>query len=423
MKKRKWAVFIFSILLLALGVVHIRPAMAGDAEKIKNLERLIREQQRQLELMQRQLNEIKQTAEAADAKAEEVKTAVKEPPVEKVVTSGQARVKLAVSGQVNRAANVVGDGEDTDVYYVDNDASNTRIRFVGTAKATDDLTIGTRIEFALGPNESSQVSQLDPNSGFFFNERWADVSLDSKRYGKISFGWGDTASNNSAEVDMSKTDVVAYSSIADIVGGMYFRQKDDNTLTNIRTQDAFNNFDGLSRQARVRYDTPTFYGFQLAASAVSDSRYDASLWWGGEGYGFRAAGALAFANPNLENSNQQYDGSFSILHEKTGLNLTLSAGLKALDSQDNATNFYVKGGWLTRFFSVGQTAFSLDYTNSDHLPTPTDHGWAMGAAVVQVFEKYGTEIYLQYRRYTLDRGAGSDVYNIDAGTLGTRVKF
>jgi hypothetical protein len=345
-------------------------------------------------------------------------------PLKKVVTSaGGERIKLAISGQVNRAVNIAEDGKNTKAYFVDSDASNTRVRFVGIAKATEDLTVGTRIEVAIAPNESSEVSQDNEESDDFFDQRWAEVSLDSKRFGKLSLGKGDTASNNSAEVDLSKTDIILYSSIADIAGGLLFRQTNGDTLTDVSVSDAFNNLDGLSRKNRVRYDTPTFHGFHLATSAVSDQRYDGSLWWGGQGYGFKAAGAVAFADPNQDDTDFQYDGSFSLLHEDTGLNLTLSAGLKERDNQGDEENFYAKVGWLTTFFSFGETGFGVDYTRSLNLPTGRDDGYSVGAAAVQHFDEYGTEIYLQYRLHSLDRDVEPSVQDINVGTIGARVKF
>jgi hypothetical protein len=319
--------------------------------------------------------------------------------------------------------NVVGDGKNTTAYFVDSDASNTRVRFIGTAKATDDLTIGSRLEVAMTSNESGDVNQNDENQSDFYNVRWADLTLASKRFGKLYFGKGDTASNNAAELDLSKTDVVAYSSIADIAAGMLFRQNNGDTLTDISVSDAFKNQDGLSRKNRVRYDTPTFWNFHLQGGLVSDQRWDTSLWWAGQGLGFKAAAAFAVSNPNKDDSDLLYDGSFSTLHESTGLNLTLSAGLEDRDSQGDPTNLYAKGGWLTRFFSVGQTAFSLDYTRSVNLPTGKDDGYSVGGAVVQQFEDYGTELYLQYRLYSLSRDAEPGVQDMNVGTIGARVKF
>lgn len=428
MKKRK-AIFILLGLLLAVGVFYVSPCMAQDAQTVERLERMIKEQQKQLESMQRQLNQLKQTASDAQNQAKEAKSTAEEAkttvqaPVAKAVTSGQDRVKLAISGQVNRAVNIAGDGQKTRAYFVDNDASNSRVRFIGTARATDDLTIGSRLEIAFAPNESSQVSQNNQESGDFFDERWAEVSLASKRFGKVSLGKGDTASNNSAEVDLSRTDVVAYASIADIAGGLQFRQSGNDNLSGVQISDAFKDEDGLSRKSRVRYDTPAFYGFSLAGSLVSDQRYDASLWWGGQGLGFKAAAAAAIAYPNENNTDYQYDGSVSMLHEATGLNLTLSAGLKELDDQGDAQNYYAKAGWLTRFFSAGQTAFCVDYTRSLNLPTGKDDGYSVGAAAVQQFEEFGTELYLQYRLYSLNRDAAPSVEDMNVGTIGARVKF
>jgi Skp family chaperone for outer membrane proteins len=436
MKKKQKAIVILLGVALTAGLLSVSPSVAQDTQKVERLERMIEEQQQQLESMRRELNQLKQTAADAQTKAAEAKseasqatTAVQETIGKKdefrnLVSSSPGKIKLAISGQVNRAVNIIDDGKNTDAYFVDNDASNSRVRFVGTAKATDDLTIGSRIEVAFAPNESSQVNQNSEESGDFFDERWAEVSLASKRFGKVSLGKGDTASNNSAEVDLSKVDVVDYASIADIAGGMLFRQSSgDNSLTNVKVSDAFKDLDGLSRKSRLRYDTPTFYGFSLAGSLVSDQRYDASLWWGGQGFGFKAVAAAAITDPNEDNTDLQYDGSLSVLHEGTGLNLTLSAGLKERDDQGDQQNFYGKLGWLTRFFSFGQTAFAVSGTRSVNFPTGRDDGYSYAGTVNQIFENFGTELYLQYRVYSLNRDVEPSVEDMYVCTIGTRVKF
>ena len=248
------------------------------------------------------------------------------------------------------------------------------------------------------------------------------MSFDSKRFSKLSIGKSDTASNNSAEVDLSKTDVIAYSSVADIAGGLQFRD-DDNNLTGVKVSQGFSNLDGLSRDDRVRYDTPTFYGFRLAGSVAADSRWDGSIWWGGQGYGFKAAAAAAVADRNEDDEDFQYSGSFSLLHESTGLNATFSGGLRERDNQGDATNLYAKGGWIANFFSLGHTAFSVDYDQSTNLPTGSDDGYSVGAAIVQALDDYGTELYAQYRLYSLDRSGGPGFEDINVGTVGARVKF
>jgi hypothetical protein len=432
-------------LVLAVGTASAQP-VSIDAKTLNKLQETIEQQQllmqkqtqelksqsEMLNSLQKQVNDLSnkaseaktQAAQAQSTAQQAAETAQKAATPQPTVTSGQERVKLAVSGQVNRAVNIADDGKSTTAYYVDNDASNSRVRFVGTAKMTDDLTLGSRIEVAFAPDESSLVSQNNESPGDFINERWVEASLASKSYGKISLGKGDTASNNTAEVDLSRTDVVQYASIEGIAGGMLFRESSGNhNLTTINVSSAFNDRDGLSRQSRVRYDTPSVYGFSLAGSAVTNQRADAALFWGGQGYGFQAAGAAAISNPNQDNTNYQYDGSFSILHVKTGLNLTVSAGLLDRDNQGDPTNLWVKPGWIANFFDFGYTAFAVDYDRSLNLPTGTDNGYSVGAAVVQSLDKYATELYLQYRLYSLDIGSGPSVENINVGTIGARIKF
>ena len=438
------------LLLLAVGILGLgflaMPAFAQDAAKMKELQRVIDAQQKQMEAQQKQLDAQRQLLQdlqkqmeslVKDADTEGVPVAAEKPaakpavastkappPVEKVVTSGGGeRVKLAISGWVNQMVNIVDDGKDTRAYFVDNDNAESRVNFAGTAKVTDDLTLGSMIELTIAPNKAGDVSQDNEEIGDIFEQRIVEATLDSKRFGKLSLGKGWTASYGSASRDLSRTSVISYATVADTAGGMLFRQTDDDTLTDLRIVDAFQAFDGLNRQNRVRYDTPTFYGFHLSASAVSDQRYDAALWWGGQGYGFKAIGAAALADPNKDDTDLQYDGSFSLLHEDTGLNLTLSGGMLDRDNQSDAENLYGKLGWLTRFFSFGETAFGVDYTRTQNQPTENDDGYSVGAAAVQFFEEYGTEIYFLYRLYSLDRDVEPSVHDITVGSIGARVKF
>ena len=221
-----------------------------------------------------------------------------------------------------------------------------------------------------------------------------------------------------------------FRSIADMGGGFLFRSKNGtqsfipNGTSSLKVSDAFSSFDGLSRQSRLRYDSPHLYGFSLAGSLVSNQRSDLALFWGGQGYGFKGAGAFAVSNPKLASGGLLYDGSFSLLHSTSGLNLTLSGAVQEYNLRKNATNLYAKLGWLASLTSLGYTAFGVDYTRSEHQAQNGDKGYSVGAAVVQTFEKIATELYLQYRIFSLDRAGGTTpVADINIGTFGARVKF
>ena len=239
---RERSAFIIFVLLLLAAQVFFAGTVAAqegsvDAKTIERLERLIKGQQQQLESLQQQVNQLKKTATDAQTEAKEARSVADDTksrvnqistakatdvqaPTEKVVTSGGGeRVKLAISGQVNRAVNIVDDGKDTEAYFVDNDNSESRVRFVGTARATDDLTIGSKIELAIAPNKAGEVDQNNQETNNVFDQRWTEVSLDSKRFGKLSLGKGATASYTSASVDLSRTGVISYATISDTAGG------------------------------------------------------------------------------------------------------------------------------------------------------------------------------------------------------------
>ncbi|MCG8691697.1 MAG: hypothetical protein MI806_10855, partial [Minwuiales bacterium] len=93
------------------------------------------------------------TAVAQDATAEINKMK------REVVSKGVGNVQLRISGQVNRALNVVNDGDTTELFNVDNDNSSSRVRFQGRAGVTDDLQLGTNFEVQFESNSTADVSQ------------------------------------------------------------------------------------------------------------------------------------------------------------------------------------------------------------------------------------------------------------------------
>ncbi|MFO1071869.1 MAG: hypothetical protein U1E17_04035 [Geminicoccaceae bacterium] len=48
--------------------------------------------------------------------------------------------------------NFANDGKSTKGYFVDNNVSPSRVRFVGTGQVTEDISIGTNIELGISPN-------------------------------------------------------------------------------------------------------------------------------------------------------------------------------------------------------------------------------------------------------------------------------
>jgi len=403
--------------ILTLGLLGPSVAFAQSAEDV----------QKQIELLQRQLQEVQQQLEQLKQQqqktGEQVRQAVEQPRLPAgVAKSGNKRVQLTVSGQINRAVLFTDDGDRQDAFFVDNDNSSTRVRLVGKARATEELTVGTLFEVEFQSNPSNVVNQ-DNERGVgtgTFNERHFDLFFDHERFGKLSLGQGDTASNSASEVDLSGTSVVGYSSVSDMAGGIFF--VDDNTgRTAIRVSDAFSNMDGLSRDDRIRYDTPGFAGFVASASAIADERWDVALRYSRQYGETKVAAAVAYSD--APGAQERIDGSISVLFGN-GFNITAAAGRDDPDQagRDNPTFVYGKLGYLMDMFEIGRTALAVDVYAGKDIGADGDDSLSVGAFAVQNVDVIATELYLGYRYYDLDRD-GLDLDPVNAVMTGARIKF
>ena len=344
---------------------------------------------------------------------------------------------LTISGQINPAFNIIDDGISTEAFIVDNDVSNSRFRFDVDAPLGQTV-IGGTIEVAVSPNNSYDVSQLTPNTASENEVRKAEVTFRDDRYGKLWLGKGSDAADDVGEYDLSLVAIpIMYSGVADIAGGVIFTDGAD--FINLGTPDdpdyltigdAFFNFDP-GRLARVRYDTPMFRSVQGAVSYGQDSQWAASVTLGGD-YGdwsgvdiasFTLLGAVGVYSDNTDGVDYTYVGSASILHDPTGLSLTLSGGGQKVDEGDTPSNFYAKLGWDTEFWPIGATGFGIDYTSGKNIAGDGIGGDSYGIAAVQRIDRYGIDLYTQARWFDPSSSDDLGLKNVFVGTFGTKFTF
>ena len=443
-----------ALLALAAGA----PALAQEVSTadIDRMMAVIEAQQQQIDAMRAELNALKaeRTAAAAPRPATAPVTlaaapAAALPPTaneddrtgaqmvaEGITWRDSSGRSLTLSGQINPAFNVVDDGVSTDVFIVDNDTSGTRFRLDVDAPLGE-TALGATLEIGASPNNSYDVSQLESQTDADFNVRRAEVTFRNDRYGRLQLGKGSSAADDTAEYDLSLVaGPIMYAGVADIAGGIIFT--DGTELVNFGTADdpvfltvgdAFFDFDG-DRLARIRYDSPMFGPLQGSASYGQDDQWAAAVTLGGD-YGdwsgwtlgdFTVLAAASVYNPEDDNVDYAYAASGSVLHDPTGLSLTLSTGGQKLDEGDDPSNVYAKLGWDTEFWPLGPTGFGLDYTKGEDISSDGAEGTSFGIAAVQKFGRYNIDLYSQLRWYELD-GVDPDLKNIVVGTFGTKFTF
>lgn len=339
-------------------------------------------------------------------------------------TAHALTVKL--SGQINRAVMWVDNGENSELFHVDNDNSSTRFRWTGEQAFDNNVKVGVVWESQFESNSSADVDVGQRSDGdSTFSERKLEAWFGSN-FGRLWVGQGDGAANGTSEVDLSGTSVVMYSGVNDTAGSVTFRADDGSVGPAIG--DTRSNFDGLSRNDRLRYDTPVFGGVYFSASATNGDAWEVAGRWSQEYDGLgKFAAAVGYVDSALrtEPQFQQIGASVSWLHG-SGINLTLAGGNRDYDASDDpaaagkadrdSTNYYGKLG-----YKFGIHALAVEYGLTEDLAQDGDESNNWGAAYV-IIPWQGVEVYSLYRSYSLDRN-GVDYEDVNQVMIGTRVKF
>jgi hypothetical protein len=316
-------------------------------------------------------------------------------------------------------------GINSEFFVADNDNSSTRFRFTG-AETFDAFKIGFTMEFEAQRNASNLLDIGQDNDGDFeFNERWLEAYFETN-LGKLSVGKGSGAADNTAEVDLSGTAVIMYAGVGDTAAGFTFYRK-DGTSTGTSVGDTRDDFDGLGRNNRIRYDSPVFSGFQVAGSITNGDAYELSGWYTGD---FGNLGKLAAAAGYVDTQHRKNSAGAQLDYDQInasaswllpfGLNFTASWGRRSFNdarsNQPTAKNYYFKVG-----YKFGVHALAGELGRTDDLDQSGDESSNFGLAYVMT-PWDGVEFYAAGRLYELDR-PGERLHDISQLMAGTRIKF
>lgn len=359
---------------------------------------------------------------------------------DRIAASGNDKVKLTVYGHINRSIMIADDGSETNVFFSDNAGSQSRFGFKGTGKISEDMTAGAHFELGASSNLSSRLDQTDEgaaDSSDFINERLAYVYFDSKKFGKLSLGQLNTATNGAAEVDLSGSAYLGtYNDTQSAFGNHFFvieGQENPGTNTSARGPNVgsvFGSFDGQSRDDGVRYDTPKFAGFQVSGSAQQGGEYSIAGRYSGEFGGFKIAAAAGYDNISATQASTGYEyditGSASVIHS-SGISLTLAAAkaeYKAASTRaDDPSNLYVKLGYKASLTDLGATAFAVDWQQTSDLANDNQDAQNFGFGVVQYIDSAATQLYANLKFMDLDDNGTTSYEDMTVAVIGARVKF
>ncbi len=338
--------------------------------------------------------------------------------------------EVKVSGQVSRMVIIPDDAVGDEIQHVDIGWSGSRFRFTGSEEMDNGNKVGFRFEIQARSNTTGRVDggTLDTADGVDF--RYQDLYL-SGGWGKLALGKGDGASNGSTEVDFSGTALSSSSNHQDNWGNFKLvadtaapafgpATNPDGTLkendNSVAWKSVFTMFDGLSRQNRVRYDTPNFNGFSFAGSINQGNASELAVRYKGD-FGSSKFGAALFTATAPDKSatvdgNDITGGSASFLMS-SGLNFTVAFSESDPDvgSSRDATTFKLG-------YKMGKHAFAVDVGEGEN--DSGEEGDTTGFTYAY-FPHPGVEVFATVRE--LDSSGVANAESVDLFAFGGRVKF
>jgi len=323
--------------------------------------------------------------------------------------AAQAAVEVGISGQVNRLLMNVDNGVESGVVHADNSVSGTRWRFDGRGDVGDGMTAGLLYETQLQSNPSNKITvdSLDSDgvggnvgSGDLFSTRFSYVWLKGN-FGRVGIGQNSGASDGSAELDLSGTNVIQYSAAGgDLLGSMEFGS------SGVTVGEVRNNFDGLGRNDNLRYDA-AFDKFRVAFSVGNGDKVEAGALYQLDNFKI-GLGLWDEKDSGAGNAGSAISASWM---SGGGFNVTASMGRD--DRPGDPQNVYLKLG-----YKQGDHAFGIDWGETTDLGAGDASSYSV-AWVGQMLK--GVELYATYRVESLDKVA--DAEDIKALAGGARIKF
>jgi predicted porin len=337
------------------------------------------------------------------------------------VARSKKTMDLVVSGHVNQKVSMIDSGNASAFNIAGNNQSQTRFRFIGTGKISDDLAVRTQIELGntsgLGNAENAQGGSQGT-----FTIRQMDIKVTSKSIGSFVIGDSSLATDGyHVAGDLSGMGIIQDSGDEGLFGAQQFRNSTTGAaITSIGN--VFSNLDA-GRRDHIGYDSPSFAGFQLNASYANEDDTNVGLRYGGDFGGVKVKAGIAYDVDRSGAGNDTINGSVGVLLP-FGLNFFLSAADQDPEASGgrDQDRIYARIGYMFNATELGQTRIGLAWGQHDDRNAAGDEGERWSIAIVQVIEPLGAEVYAGYHNFSLDR-TGVSVDDIDAVTAGLRVSF
>jgi predicted porin len=388
---------------------------------------------------------------------------------------GNRKVSLTISGWVSEQLAWWDDGTEKNVYVGTNPVEQSRFKFAGSAKISQDWSAGYTLEIGVFGANGGKWDQFNPDGISGPNSlvvRKSSWNLQNRTYGKVTVGQDATATYHLLD-DADTTLTRSFydgEGAPDYQAAFFVRDRTGNFISsggsNLRWSDVLRGFNNSTpgddgRRNIVRYDSPEFSGFSVSTAWGEDDIWDiAAIYEGGFG-DFVVNARAGYGHSSDEKSTVCHTGpagftadcewwgvSGLIQHKPTGLYVfsgygeqidntrAENAGANAalVDKKDQV--WYIQTGIEKKWTPFGKTNFFGQYREDTPGSNVTGgtlrtqsadvHFWAAGMA--QFFDSAETMLYLVYQHADGDVLVGTDATATKLDTMqqlvvGAKVNF
>ena len=315
-------------------------------------------------------------------------------PADKMVQSGNSRVKVTLYGQINRAIRFANTGDETEITSVSNDGSATNISLLAVGKANPNLTISALYELRYQHNRRSFTREENtPNARLDIAR--VDLRLDHKNLGKLSMGRNSMAGDAAGLYELTGVSHVygfagangtdgtrADASVKVLTSGDAAPAAATDPLTysagtvsTVSVRGKARGFRPFSffgyRQNRIRYDTPSLMGARLSLSYGENKTWSAGLSYAGAPPGVKNFSALFAAGyrKNDMASATAPESAWAVsggIKHSSGFNISGSYDADGDERTGGAkhSQWGVSLGWTGKFNDSGATAIGIGFNRS-----------------------------------------------------------
>ena len=331
------------------------------------------------------------------------------------VRKGNRKVSLTISGWVAEQVTWWDDGHEQNTYVGGIGTTlGTNVKFTGQAVIAPGWTAGYVIHLEMdGSDTLAGTNQFVPDGPGLFagNPNYVQALqsfwfMKSDHLGKVSVGLQSMAADNAAILVDGSGSLVVANWVGFNTEGFFLRRNDANAANFGYTGNIWAQAGGCNNGGDcygipingVRYDTPTFAGFSGSAGWGEDDYWDMAARYAGEFWGWKVAGAAAYAKstcaqtgpftgantPDLDGNSltteviggcpfpvnfgdtNYFQAGLYIEHVPWGLFVLGNYGDFSVDGVDQSSEtWYGKVGIRQRWHPLGHTVLYGEYQHND----------------------------------------------------------